>query len=402
MNLKTIDSSTLQQVISILSNKFELDIKIKSIKILANKDRRNLVARLSLVNNFSKSPKTIIFKQSKIDKSSKNDLDRFARDWAGLEFSNNLETPTLISPQFYGASKKYRFILIEDLGYMNKTLVDFLMGNDLTIAKHSLERYMTILAKFHGYGHNNIDKYNIELQKINPAADTWQDGFSDMFNNISTMLKKLNIELTTDLNKEIHYVFKLAKDPGPFTALMHGDICPDNILDDPINNQMRIIDFEWAYTGNALLDAAYLRMSMPTCWCVKAFPEDIVDSFEQIYRNELIKYIPIAKDDITYYEYYLGACAYTIFWRILNLEWVLEKEASGKDLEFTSHPKWKNQYNIQRPRHLFRFKTLINLLEKHKMFPNVRIMSELILKELERRWPNTESLDLYPAFIDNS
>ncbi len=285
---------------------------------------------------------------------------------------------------------------------MNKTLVDSLMGNNLTIAKNALKRYMIIMAKFHGYGHKNIDRYNIELKKINPSADIWQDGFCDMFTNISTMLKKFNIELTTDLKKEIHYVFKLAKDPGPFTVLMHGDICPDNILDDPINNQMHIIDFEWAYTGNALLDAAYLRMSMPTCWCVKAFPKDIVDSFEQIYRKELIKYIPIATDDTTYYEYYLGACAYTIFWRILNLDWVLEKEASGKDLEFTSHPKWKNQYNIQRPRHLFRFRTLINLLKKHKMLPNIRIMSELILKELEKRWPNTKPLDLYPAFTKNS
>ncbi len=71
MNLKVIDSNTLQEVISILSNKLELDIKIESIEILANKDRRNLVARLSLVNNSSKTPKTIIFKQSKIDKSSK-------------------------------------------------------------------------------------------------------------------------------------------------------------------------------------------------------------------------------------------------------------------------------------------------------------------------------------------
>jgi hypothetical protein len=220
-----------------------------------------------------------------------------------------------------------------------------------------------------------------------------------MFTKISAMLKKLNIELTANLNKEIHHVFKLAKDPGPFTALIHGDICPDNVLDDPINNKMRIIDFEWAYTGNALLDAAYLRMSMPTCWCVKAFPEDIVDSFEHIYRNELIKYIPLAKNDATYYEYYLGACAYTMFWRIINSEWVLEKELNGNNLEFGSHPTWKNEYNIQRPRHLSRLKTLIKLLNKHHMLPNIRIMSELILKELEIRWPNTKPLDLYPAFV---
>jgi hypothetical protein len=146
MTPKIIDPIILQEVIAILSVKFQIPIEIKSIKILTNEGRRNLVARISILHTSSKMPKTIIFKQSKIDKSSKDDVDRFSRDWAGLEFSSNLKTPTPITPKFYGASKNHRFILIEDLGAMSTSLVDSLMGNNLLEAKKALNRYMIIMA----------------------------------------------------------------------------------------------------------------------------------------------------------------------------------------------------------------------------------------------------------------
>ncbi len=53
-----------------------------------------------------------------------------------------------------------------------------------------------------------------------------------------------------------------------------------------------------------------LRMCMPTFWCVKAFPEDVIESFERIYRKDLKKKIPAASDDAVYYENYVAACAY--------------------------------------------------------------------------------------------
>jgi hypothetical protein len=46
----------------------------------------------------------------------------------------------------------------------------------------------------------------------------------------------------------------------------------------------------------------------------------------------LSKFIPLALDDKIYYEYYVGTCAYTIFWGLLNIEYVLEKERDGNDL----------------------------------------------------------------------
>ncbi len=390
----------LEEVIEILSQKFQTDIQIKSTETLSEESRRNLVLRINLEKSNSAIPQTIIFKQSLIDRSSNDEdvLGRFARDWAGLEFISSFDSEGSIAPKFYGGSLRGRFILIEDLGSNHLSLVDPLMGDNPKVAKEALNRYMKIMAKFHGLGHQNSKNYNPILQKIYPSADIWQDGFKEMPVKIKSLLKKLNIELSSDLETEMNYIFKLNKDSGPFTALMHGDICPDNLVDEPNNDKMKIIDFEWGYVGNALLDAVYLRMYMPTCWCAMAFPDDVIEAMEAVYRQELIKFIPSALDDKIYYEYYVGACAYTIFWRLLDIDAVLIKERDGDALTEFVPPKWKAEYNISRPRSLLRLEKFILIVKKHNLLPHVRLMAEAVLKELKIRWIDTKPFDFYPVF----
>ena len=399
-NNPKLKAELLQEIQYILSQKFQTEIKIKSTVTLSEELRRNLVLRIFLDQSNGDIPQTIIFKQSHIAKSSddKITLGRFARDWAGLEFISSFISENIIAPKFYGGSVNNRFILVEDLGSSHLSLVDPLMGNDRGIAVSALNRYMKVMAKFHGLGHQSIENYNQILQKIDPGVDVWQDGFLDMPAKIKSFLGKLNIEFSSNLETEINYVFTLVKDSGPFTALMHGDICPDNLVDDLSNNQMQIIDFEWSYVGNALLDAVYLRMYMPTCWCVKAFPEDIIEDMEVVYRKELSQFIPSASDDKLYYKYYVGACAYTIFWRLLNIEYVLEKEMDKEQLAEFVPLKWKAEYNIQRPRQLLRLEKFIAIAKKHDLLPHVRLMAEAVLKELKIRWKDVKPLDLYPAF----
>lgn len=56
--------------------------------------------------------------------------------------------------------------------------------------------------------------------------------------------------------------------------------------------------------------ALTLRMSMPTCWCVKAIPNEVIEPLETIYREELKRAIPAASDDIAYITAYTEACGF--------------------------------------------------------------------------------------------
>jgi hypothetical protein len=114
---------------------------------------------------------------------------------------------------------------------------------------------------------------------------------------------------------------------------------------------------------------------MPTSWCVKAFPQDVIELFEQIYRKDLIKNIPAASDDAVYYEHYVAACAYWMLWRVVSLDDILETDIDIHDQKFPLHPLWKPEYNLRRPRNIYRFKAFVEISEKHDIFPHLRKLS---------------------------
>jgi len=398
----TIDTAILEEVTEILSLQFQKKTVIESVILLSEPSRRNLVLRIILQNSANGVPNSIILKQSIIKKSAEDNgneaFGRFSRDWAGLEFLSNLKTSASIVPKFYGGSTQHRFVLIEDLGAIHTSLVDVLMKYNKNAAEAALNRFMKAMATLHGNTYITVKNHRAMIQKLNPSALMWQDDFDDMLSKISTLLEKFHIPLGNDLINEINYVLNLAKDPGPFTALMHGDMCPHNVFDDPIQNKIYIIDFEWSFVGNVLLDAVVLRMCMPTSWCVKAFPEDIIESFEQIYKTELIKYIPAANNDSIYNQHYVAACGYYMLWRVISLNDILETEIDIHDPKFPIHPMWKPEDNIRRPRNLYRFQAFIEQSEKHDIFLHLRSMAISILNELKDLWPDVEPLKLYPAF----
>ncbi|MEV8533591.1 aminoglycoside phosphotransferase family protein [Streptomyces sp. NPDC051211] len=76
-------------------------------------------------------------------------------------------------------------------------------------------------------------------------------------------------------------VQRLAEAPGH--ALLHGDPCPGNDLH--TGDGIRFVDFEQASLGSGLVELAYLRIGFPTCWCVTAAAEPLLDRAEEAYRE---------------------------------------------------------------------------------------------------------------------
>jgi hypothetical protein len=83
--------------------------------------------------------------------------------------------------------------------------------------------------------------------------------------------------------------------PGPWQALVHGDPCPDNVLL-AADGTAKLIDFEFARPGHALLDAAYWRMGFPTCWCAGRVPDALSRQLDDAYRIALAEAVPAAAD----------------------------------------------------------------------------------------------------------
>lgn len=400
---RIIEPAVLTKTATILAKRFGSAVSICSAIFISRPERRNALIRVTLNDQGNALPKTVIVKQTITEGSDINGheaLERLAKDWAGLECLRDVSLKFPLVPQFYGGSITNRFIVLEDLGDVHASLVDALTGTDKTEGEAALERYTTALGLLHGLAHGNIKHYQSILSKLKPEAMVWQDELDHMLTKIASVLGRFGISLDSAQKNEINNVFKIVKDAGPFTTLIHGDICPDNVFDDPKNGRMRIIDFEWSFVGNALLDGVYMRMCMPTCWCAKAIPDDVIARCELLYRKELIKNMPAAKNDKVYYESYAAACAY---WMICHVGYVTEiwdKDSDLSDPKYLNlHPKWRPEDNLRRPRVLYRIEAFIEMAKKHDALPQLLSLAEKVLSELKVLWPETEPLGYYPAFI---
>lgn len=261
---------------------------------------------------------------------------------------------------------------------------------------------MSSLGLLHAYSYGKTEAYSRILKRINPSIEPWQDSLNKVLEKnlppLEGVLKKIDMVLSEDLLSEIISVFTFNLAPGPFTTLIHGDICPDNVFDNREKNELHLIDFEYGSVKSALLDGTYLRMSFPTCWCAKAIPEDLIDSLEASYREQLKKTIPAARSDEAYYDAYAHACAFWMVKSLFFLEQVLEKDDIGPSGPTPPESLWKPEANLVRPRVISRLTAFIEIAKRYKKLPNLLSMAERVLKELEIRWPDATSLDLYPAF----
>ncbi len=403
----TLEESLSKEILDILEKRFKASIKINSVVRLSDPERRNLVLRINLNSELESAPKSLIFKQSHRASEATDDtalLERFARDWAGLEFLSSLEITERLTPKFYGASKEYRCVLQEDFGEKHLSLVDTLTSEDNNAAVAALTCYMKSMAQFHANSVKQTKTYTEILKSINPSAKNRAHEFDDILLNTKNMLTKLNLSCTTELEQEMQGVFTMMKDPSAFTTLTHGDICLDNLFHDPIKDTIRFIDFEWGFLGNALTDAAFLRMSMPTGWCVKAFPQKIIEDLEMIYKQELMDKIPDEIESALYDDAYVSACGY---WVMIQLAYIMN-EVIDQERDISQFPvlddvpNWKPEDNLKRPQCLYRFQKFIELASQYDKLPHLRSIAEKVLNQLKESWPEAQPLKLFTAFANDA
>jgi hypothetical protein len=402
----------LQKARQSLEQRFATKLDILAVEFLSEPERRNIVLRLRIKGLTKTIPSSIILKQSLTEKSSASDKDayaRFARDWAGLEFVTTISQNTHNVPRFYGGNKKYRFILIEDLGSKHISLVDSLTQPCSDVAILALTRFMKALGSFHAASFGHSPLYEKILKNIHGDSETLEDdcdfSLRDLIEKLQCTHKLLHLDLSTECIREAENLIRSQLQPGPFTVLTHGDICPDNVFDHKENQDLQLIDFEWASLRSALLDGTYLRMSMPTCWCVKAIPNEVINSLELIYREELKSTIPAAKDDSAYLKAYTEACGFWVLQQTLPyIDSVLDEDRVGPSGPVPENSLWKSEENWVRPRVLYRLQAFIDLSSGKSLLPNLHHMAVTLLALLIKRWPDTKPLEFYPSFwpLNNS
>lgn len=413
---REIPIAVRQKTLDILRERFHpAEVDITSSVYLSEPARRNVLMRINLTSTSESVPKSVILKQvlpQAEDADDKRADARFARDWSGLEFASSVQSELAHNtPLFYGSDAKQRFILIEDLGEHHVSLVDSLLSSDRDKAVSALERYMKTLGNFNATSFDHSDEYQAILKRIYHEATTPEEDLTStteyLLPKLESSMHLLALPLPESFPDEARQVLDSMFKPGPFTVLTHGDIAPDNVFDHEGAEGLQLIDFEWCAPRNALLDGSYLRMSIPTGWCAKAIPDDVLRPLDRIYREELAKTVPEASNDLAYSTAYTHACAYHVLHQMANLDSILENDVTWGSGPMPQFPLWNPASNSIRSRFLSRLQAFVDVALEHDslhpsqppILPSLRKTAEDMLNIVRKRWgDDAKPLDFYPAF----
>lgn len=406
-----LDESTihLREIIDeaskLISLRFGKTINFSKVIQLSEPDRRNVILRLLVDKPQNGIPKTLILKQNSTEtnkfdiakcETEIEQLSRFAHDWAGIEFLTEIGSDH--APHFYAGSLEHRFILIEDLGVSHPSLVGPLTRSPSVInvreAESALIAYVRRIGRMQVDTLGKSDQFASILNKVYPQALRFnflsEEDVSNVFNQFKTLIGNESKEL----GKEIHSVLEFSKSHGDFHVLLHGDICPDNVYYQ--GHEIKLIDFEFGDFGNALIDGVYLRMNMPSCWCSKAVPKEVLDKMESAYREELEIGMPATREDVKYNKQLIFACAYWLIRTLssmdVNREWICPSGPVDPDSE------WDPTENGFRPRILSRLDAFISCSKNSGLLSEFRKASIDLLSYLKMVWPESGYIDVFPVF----
>ncbi|MGE3317987.1 MAG: phosphotransferase [Candidatus Berkiella sp.] len=396
-----MDIDLINTAKKLLCHHFNAVITIAKADVLSEPERRNLILRLFIENPTDNIPASVILKKTAIEnrgETEQEQLSRFAHDWAGLEFLTAIGTHH--GPYFYAGSFEHRFILIEDLGLEHSSLVGPLTRGpskeNQEEAVKALAAYTRRVAQMHADTFGKTAQFEAILKRIYPEVKRFHYHKPDDINVLPKLFKRYIGYENEKLIAELNNIFT-AMDSSDFKVLLHGDICPDNVFFQ--NQDIRLFDFEFGDTGHALIDGVYLRMSMPSCWCAKSTPANIVQQMEAIYRKELQSKIPAANHEDLYHQALLYACAY---WVIRSLIWWLD-EFFESDKNCPSGPVdedslWDPNSNGFHSRLLSRLEAFITCAQQLNQLPALCEASNQLLALLRIKWRDTQGLDNYPVF----
>lgn len=237
-------------------------------------------------------------------------------------------------PELVGIDPSARVIVMADLGTA-PSLADVLVGEDQTAASNALIGWAIALG---GLAADTIDRRE-EFETLRKHYDTGRPGILDIrwlteeLTALPDAIAAVGVKPPAGFAAEIA---TLLDDRYP--ALSPGDACPDNNL--ITADGIRLIDFEGAGYRPVFLDAAYLRVPFPTCWCVFRLPAGLAKRAEESYRAEVARAYPDLADDSLWEPAVRGASIAWLLWTTAVLPSIAEEDARRGPPDRLS-PTWR-------------------------------------------------------------
>lgn len=180
--------------------------------------------------------------------------DFFAREVAALQAASAVRPPVV--PRLLGADPAERTLVTEYV-------------EERPPAANWVVAYAAALGRLHGAPTQSVD-----LPRWNGPTNADVEAFLKL-------AAWLGATDTDKVSAELEGLLTRLATRSSRRDLLHGDPCPTNDLHTV--QGVRFIDFEQASLGDGMVEAAYLRIGFPTCWCSTTQPPELLAEAEAAY-----------------------------------------------------------------------------------------------------------------------
>ena len=362
-----------------------LAVNLSCLETIRGDRRRHLIIRATATFSDGSRQRIIIkvTRSKDYDPRVDNALQKFGllREWASTALLKPWADNGMRVSQFLGGDVDLGFMITRDFGADVTSLVGPLMGDKPCEAREAILAYATALGDLHATTVGCEDSYYDIVRATFPHDGAKTDHLAVLTRSMDTVQRALGGAFD---KAELAAIATKLDRSGPWQTLVHGDLCPDNILFR--GGKAFLIDFESGQPGHALLDAAYLRLGFPTCWCAGRLPMDVARDAETAYLNAFKTSAAIDIDDAGYRLDLAHICAAHMLKRTAGL--------LGKAL--VADEDWG--IASVRERILWWLTSSSLTMEDAKVLPGLQALVDRWIDDLKRRWVSSTMLGYYPAF----
>lgn len=314
--------------------------------------------------------------------------DAFIQEAVSYQLFTALSPEERMCPEMFAHDGGERLVVLEDLGRA-PTLADKLLGDDPKAAERALLSWSRSLGRLHASTAGREADFDALSRRlgVSQVTDPLAAAGRRAFEQLPELLAEVLGVVTSGPAHRRATASSWLLDSHSHRAFSPSDACPDNNV--ITSKGVRFLDFEGGCWRDVLLDAGFLRVPFPSCWCSFALPAGMTEAMVAAWRAEIRDVWPDLDDDDVLLPGLLDA---QLFWVWLSTLWFLPRTGQD-DRPLANESRAPRRSVVLRSRWLRLAKDAARAGE-----PDLVDHAHAVVAALERRFGVVEELAAFPAF----